>query len=251
MTKPQEIIKLETALDIVFFEAKSVSYIKKHCEAYFGERPIGLFARNKEGDVIGISLNTSIPKIEREHLKVSNDVLHLIQRLTSLQYLNIGETGISDISPIGKLTNLKYLNLSYLEDLSDISCLYALSKLEHIEIVRTKVFNISALSSMPMLKTAILNGNRISDISSLRSCPMLREIDVLGNPIVHDNKFSHDGSLGTVLYFEDIDRVVCGKWRKHLDVRKLNDFYGYFMMRQTKRWRHGYDVLFKNQTTKS
>ena len=70
-----------------------------------------------------------------EVLIVENDHVSDITAIGScknLEYLEVGETRVTDISPLANCTNLVHLNIGRLHELTDISPLYGLTKLERV-----------------------------------------------------------------------------------------------------------------------
>lgn len=70
-----------------------------------------------------------------EVLIVENDHVSDITAIGScrnLEYLEVGETRVTDISPLANCTNLVHLNIGRLHELTDISPLFGLTKLERV-----------------------------------------------------------------------------------------------------------------------
>ena len=70
-----------------------------------------------------------------EVLIVENDHVSDITAIgscTNLEYLEVGETRVTDISPLANCVNLVHLNIGRLHELTDISPLYGLTKLERV-----------------------------------------------------------------------------------------------------------------------
>ena len=70
-----------------------------------------------------------------EVLIVENDYVSDITAIGScinLEYLEVGETRVTDISPLANCVNLVHLNIGRLHELTDISPLYGLTKLERV-----------------------------------------------------------------------------------------------------------------------
>jgi Leucine-rich repeat (LRR) protein len=86
--------------------------------------------------------------------------------LVNLQYLNINNNLISDISALAGLTNLQYLNL-HQNQISDISPLSSLTGLQELWILFNGISDISALAGLTNLTTLDLCHNFISDLSPL------------------------------------------------------------------------------------
>ncbi|MFL0194337.1 leucine-rich repeat domain-containing protein [Clostridium sp. WILCCON 0269] len=116
-----------------------------------------------------------------------------IENLTNLQTLDLGYTPyggalplnynptlnqISDISALSGLTKLQYLNLSG-NQISDINALSGLTKLRYLNLFSNQISNINALSELTKLQYIDLSCNKINDISVLK--------ELIQNPLVATN----------------------------------------------------------------
>jgi hypothetical protein len=90
----------------------------------------------KKGDIKLTSESRS--KLVIKILKEGDSVLWGISDLTCLEYLDLGHTLTSDISPLRNLTNLRILILSDTK-VSDVSPLHGLTKLKLLHIYNTQV----------------------------------------------------------------------------------------------------------------
>ncbi len=82
-----------------------------------------------------ISFVACMPKLQVAILSINywGDATPLAN-CTELEYLEIFNTRVSDLSPLSGLTNLRHLNISFLRRVSDISPLYGLTNLERLWI---------------------------------------------------------------------------------------------------------------------
>ena len=94
---------------------------------------------------------------------------------------------IKNLSGIEYAKNLTYLDFGPSEigfnEISDISPLSGLSKLEVIYLPGNKISDISPLSGLTNLRTLVLDSNQISDISPLSGLTNLRSLSVGSNQI--------------------------------------------------------------------
>ena len=102
--------------------------------------------------------------------------------LTALEYLDLADNSISDISA---LTGLTALTTLYLENnsISDISALDDLTALTTLYLSYNSISDISALDDLTALEYLDLAGNSISDVSDLEDLTALRNLFLSGNPI--------------------------------------------------------------------
>jgi Leucine-rich repeat (LRR) protein len=124
-----------------------------------------------------------------------NDISFLAN-LKNLKILNLGSTGIEELSPLSGLVNLQILNLkyNYLESLNplknlvnlhdlvlwgsagfnDLNCLPGLTELRDLDIDSSTVKNIDVVKNFKKLDTLIMDNCRIPDISPIKDLVNLR-----------------------------------------------------------------------------
>lgn len=108
-----------------------------------------------------------------------------LQKLTNLKVLYLDRNGINDISALAGMTQLEGIELSG-NVLSDISALNNLTNLKTVSLIHNQVSDLSPLSSLSQLKRLYLMSNRIDDISALASLQELREVDIRDNAGLSD-----------------------------------------------------------------
>lgn len=118
--------------------------------------------------------NTSInPSPEELHAIISMKSLTLdpffmdaipVERLTSLERLNIENTKIVDLTPLHGLHNLKYLNLRNTK-VKDLKPLENLSNLKEVNIENTYVSNLEPLCKMKNLTLVKAEGSKVNSES--------------------------------------------------------------------------------------
>ena len=92
------------------------------------------------------------------------------------------------------LYNKKKIDLSS-ENLSDISILFGLDKLEELILFRNEISDISTLSYLKNLKFLDLGNNNITDVSSLKSLKNLEQLYLQENSIIDPSPLSSMTSL--------------------------------------------------------
>ena len=164
-------------------------------------------------EALGQSPNAPITVKEMEslgHLNVPNKGLRDLTGLqfaTNIDWLNIEDNQISDLSPIAGLINLKELwfggKITDLSDLtplarlinlelihgwgnpiSDLSPLAGLTKLRHIYLPLGKISDLTPLANLTELQELYLHGNNISDLLPLATLTGLTRLGL------HDNDIS-------------------------------------------------------------
>lgn len=128
-----------------------------------------------------------------EYLDLSeNEITDIspIKNLKKLEMLEIDRNIIEDISPLKDLTNLKHLNL-YSNYIKDISPLKNLVNLEFLDLhynldddrINGGVVDISPLKNMNKLYKLDLSDNNVEDISSLPSLENMKQLMINGNHV--------------------------------------------------------------------
>ena len=127
-----------------------------------------------------------------------------LEYATRLQWTNLGENEIQDLSPLGELVgleglwiyvnlisnlsplanlvNLKQLNLGICE-ISDIRPLANLVGLEHLWLHYNQIQDITPLANLTNLTELRLTGNQIIDVSPLRNLKHLTDLQIADNAI--------------------------------------------------------------------
>jgi Leucine-rich repeat (LRR) protein len=107
------------------------------------------------------------------------ELLILVKRCQSLEFVDISNSQISIIDPLMKLQNIKQLKLESSHNLKDISALRQLSKLECLDLSNSICRIDSEIDSLPILKTLILKGCRgVLDIEFLYKLDQLKILDL-------------------------------------------------------------------------
>ncbi len=129
----------------------------------------------------------------------------IIGQMTQLEELSlVGNTDISDISPLGNLKNLTFLNLQH-TGAKDISALSKLTNLTQLSISQTEVKDVSALENLTKLEILYLNelenldettiklpntinslycnANKLTNVNFLKELNLLSTLDISNNAL--------------------------------------------------------------------
>lgn len=84
--------------------------------------------------------------------------------------------GIRSLADMTKFPNLKVLRAA-LENVSDLSPLSGLERLEELDLRHNPVADVSPLAALTFLREVCLFNTRVTDLSALSACPLLERID--------------------------------------------------------------------------
>ena len=113
--------------------------------------------------------------------------------MTKIDWLNLYDGQIRDISPLAELTQLESL---YLErnQIRDVSPLARLTRLKDLRLAENNIRDVSALTGLVNLEKLLLAENPITDTSPLASLTKLVEVDIEISkpiPVVHVESPEH------------------------------------------------------------
>ena len=106
-----------------------------------------------------------------------------LEHATYLQWTNLGENEIRDISPLAALVHLEGLWI-YTNPISNLSPLANLTKLKQLNLGICEISDIRSLANLTRLERLWLHYNRIEDITPLANLTNLTELWLTGNRIV-------------------------------------------------------------------
>lgn len=134
-----------------------------------------------------------LSKLESLWLRRNNIVdITPLASLTSLKELDIAENNVTDFTPIENLTNLVSLGIGdNNSNISDLSFLKNLTKLESLYAPWCGITNINALSDLTKLNYLNLNSNSITDITPLKKLNKLDYLQLDNNQIVDISILEH------------------------------------------------------------
>jgi len=155
---------------------------------YKGEKSVKAL---RPGEVANISfaLDPIVPFPDPNFASCVNDEMQFrnYQSYADVTYLDCSCYGVTNIQGIQKLTNLQTLGFTWGEcdpdQVSDLSPLVGLTKLNSLDLSYNNVADITPLSTLPSLKTLTLYGNHITDITALNSMAALESADIRWNNV--------------------------------------------------------------------
>lgn len=160
----------------------------------------------KEKPISEVFPDENLARVVARYLNNNDDISFIVtaEMLESVQFLNAGvrsiqnlegmqhlknlvafvasHNQISDVSPLSNLTKLEFLDLKN-NLVTDIKDLGNLIKLYNLDIEGNKIADISILSNMPGLLILNLSNNKISDISVLKELTVLQTLNLKNNQI--------------------------------------------------------------------
>ncbi len=99
-----------------------------------------------------------------------------LQLATSLTHLELDNSRISDLSPLGGLKNLEFLEVH--GELSDLSPLAESINLRGLDIGGTNVTDLSPIAGLINLRSLDIGGTKLSDVSVLAGLTNLEELTI-------------------------------------------------------------------------
>ena len=120
-----------------------------------------------------------------------------LEYATYLQWTNLGENEISDISPLAALVHLEGLWI-YTNPIQNITLLANLTKLKQLNLAGCEISDIRPLANLRNLEYLILAGNRIEDITPLVNLTNLTELRL------HYNRITDYSPLANLVLLETL-----------------------------------------------
>ncbi len=138
-----------------------------------------------DADLVNIDFLNSLTDLQilglsGNHIRNGN----AIASLRGLEYLDISENELSDLSFVSELANLKVLYVEGNKEISDITPLSILEKLEALSISNTAVIDIQPLCALKKLNEISAAGNGIDNLEPISTLENLSWLDVRDNNIV-------------------------------------------------------------------
>ena len=97
-------------------------------------------------------------------------------------WLDLGNNNISDLSPLAELKKLERISLAG-NNISDLSPLAELKNLKFLYLYDNNISDLSSLAELKKLEILLLRGNNISDISAIVGLTQLETLDLNKNNI--------------------------------------------------------------------
>ena len=105
-----------------------------------------------------------------------------VQNLRRLEYLNLSNSNLSDLTDLVGLVKLQELSVDN-NSLTNLDALGGLFSLERINASNNRIGNVDELRSLPGLKHLMLQSNRIRDLAAFSEMPALEELSLNRNRI--------------------------------------------------------------------
>ena len=102
--------------------------------------------------------------------------------MESLQYLQVINKNVNDLTGLEYAVGLKYLDLTG-NQINDLTPISALPQLTTLGISKNQISEIHPLAQLPQLKDLYLNQNQISDITTLSDMVQLKQLYLSNNQI--------------------------------------------------------------------
>ncbi|MDR3288723.1 MAG: leucine-rich repeat protein [Peptococcaceae bacterium] len=119
--------------------------------------------------------DVTVDRYMRLHVnKSSTDTLYKSD-VIDLEYLDLSDNGIEDISGLEYLTNLKFLNLNY-NRITKVTSLNKLTNLGTLLLTNNLVTDVASLKSMTKLEVLSLKNNKVKDFTALKSLTALKQL---------------------------------------------------------------------------
>ncbi|MDN3670603.1 leucine-rich repeat domain-containing protein [Echinicola jeungdonensis] len=149
------------------------------------------------------------------NLNISNSGIYNLQPLgyfINLQKLEIRDVPLSDISAVTQLEYLKELTINQ-APVEDLEPLASLQYLEKLNLSNTGVEDLRELESLARLKTLILSGTGVKRLKGLESLYDLRVLDIASTDV---------RSLNPIHDLINLEQLVCFNTR--VNNRQINNF---------------------------
>jgi internalin A len=108
--------------------------------------------------------------------------LALLANLTSLQNLNVSETGVRNLAPLANLTSLRSLDVSYTQVIY-LAPLAHLTSLQSLDVSETQVRDLAPLAHLTSLQTLDTSNTQVSDLAPLASLTSLQTLDTASTQV--------------------------------------------------------------------
>ena len=154
--------------------------IKKETAFTFKDKVVENAVRKNILKPTGTLYKSDLEKVYRLAVPVGIKTLVDIKQMANLEYLDLSNTKITDISALGSLKNLRVLYLQR-NNISNISILKGLSKLEILSLNGNKLSNISTLSGLTQLSELYIRDNKIANYNPIANLKKLRILYLKGN----------------------------------------------------------------------
>jgi len=151
-----------------------------------------------------------------------NDVVSVLKNLSLCRVLRLNETAeLVDLNPLKQLKELHELNIGGCRNITDLSPLGGLVKLETIDFEDCSVSALSPLRSLAKLETIRASDCPITDISALATLENLRHVDLRGCPVADFSPLLEKPNLQEIVVREDQTKLLPKSLKDKMHVRVL------------------------------
>lgn len=198
---------------------------------------IVVFEDNVVAESVSNVLGIQVGNVTVEDMTRVTDLVFLtpVASLSGLEYaVNLRSIeaiigNISDLTPLANLTKMEDLDLRA-NKITDISALASLTKLVNLNISYNQVSDISAIKDATGLKSLYVEENNISDISALTNLTQLDDVEMPFNKITDITPLSNATALRRLgLGYNEISDISALSNMSNLEmlslpVNKISDF---------------------------
>ena len=132
-------------------------------------------------DISFVTYLAKLEKIDFRHNLIQN--IDPIGELEHLRIINLSYNNISDISALKNSADLELLNLDYNGNISDLSAISLLSKMESLSISETNINDLSPISNLTNMDFLCFDGCNVEDITPISGLTKLTYLDMRYNSI--------------------------------------------------------------------
>ena len=131
-------------------------------------------------ELVGVDCFQKVSDVRICGRKVSD--LTPLEKLTSLQKLDLSKTQVDDLTPLAKLPSLKWLAVDF-TPVSDLTPLGGLKNLEWLCLNQSQVDDLTPLAKLTSLEALGLHTTQVSDLTPLAGLKNLEQLGLHGTPV--------------------------------------------------------------------
>lgn len=140
-------------------------------------------AKTEIPDLTPVQSLGSLTDLVLDQCVLSGDLLAPLAKVKMLKHLSLKDMKLGDYTSIAKLPKLQSLTLAGCTDLSDLSPLAQLKKLQGLKIFQSAVSDLSPLAKLGNLSVLWMSNNRIQDVTPLAKLKKLESLALDGNQV--------------------------------------------------------------------
>ncbi len=156
----------------------------------FSDKVVELAVRKQLMRTTGTIYSNELATVYRLAVPAGVKSLVDLKKLPNLEYLDLSNAKLTNISGLSNLKNLRVLYLQR-NEISDISPLKGLVKLEVLSLNGNRISSASALAAMTSLRELYIRDNRIADYSPLVNLKKLNVLYLKGNKATNYSKLAN------------------------------------------------------------